>query len=273
MPWPWQDKQRLLKVDFLLVRVLVHLAFHPNLHKMGYIYLYAQPMVFLGHHFMVVFLPLWLTMKISYFPWKPIALIYLVAHTPNFDNTWAIHPPTWPFWVRCPWKSRLEAFVLWGSSCTLPLFSVIGLFPWYTLAIRFRWCSLLRTLSIYLAHPVSFVDQIHLHKHQTIISPQWLMLTCHFFKQNTTANKFILMSWPLFLTTIKLHDHIGNGHSSYINNPPMAKSLAPVCTSKGLLNSTNLSTCGEDNVPLSSPKTWWQSSSTFGIGIFFQQIG
>ena len=53
------------------------------------------------------------------------------------------------------------------------------------------------------------------------------------------------MQWPSIL-----HQH-----------PPMVKSLAPVCTSKGLSKSANLSTGGEENLLLSSPKTWWQGSS------------
>jgi hypothetical protein len=41
----------------------------------------------------------------------------------------------------------------------------------------------------------------------------------------------------------------------------LAKSFIPVCTSKGLSNSANLSTGGEENLLLSSSKTWWQGSS------------
>src|ERR1700737_1476582 len=44
-------------------------------------------------------------------------------------------------------------------------------------------------------------------------------------------------------------------------HPPMVKSLAPICTSKGLSNSTNLTTGGEETLLLSSSKTWWQGSS------------
>ena len=69
------------------------------------------------------------------------------------------------------------------------------------------------------------------------------------------------MSWPSFLTIIEVHAPICTGHPSYINNPPMAKSLTPVCTSKGLSNSANLSMGCKDNLLLNSPKTWWQGSS------------
>jgi hypothetical protein len=63
--------------------------------------------------------------------------------------------------------------------------------------------------------------------------------------------------WPS-----NLHQHSAN-----------AKSLAPVYTSKGLPNSANLSTGGEDYLFLSSPKTWWQNSSHSWDSHFFQQVG
>ena len=79
------------------------------------------------------------------------------------------------------------------------------------------------------------------------------------------------MSWPSLLTIIELHAPICNGQPSYINNPPVAKLLAPVCTSECLSNSTNLSTCNEDNLLLSSPKTWWQGSSHSWDNHFFNK--
>src|ERR1700738_2293664 len=44
-------------------------------------------------------------------------------------------------------------------------------------------------------------------------------------------------------------------------HPPMVKSFVPTCTSKGLSNSANLTTGGEETLLLSSSKTWWQGSS------------
>ena len=85
------------------------------------------------------------------------------------------------------------------------------------------------------------------------------------------AKKFFVMSWLSSLTTIELHAPIYNGHPSYINNWPLAKSLTPVCTSKGLSNSKNLSTAGEENLLSSSPKTWWQCSSHFWDSQFFHK--
>ena len=79
------------------------------------------------------------------------------------------------------------------------------------------------------------------------------------------------MSWLSSLTTIELHAPICNGHPSYINNPPLAKSITPVCTSKGLSNATNLSTGGEENFVLSSPKTWWKGSSHSWDSHFFHK--
>ena len=79
------------------------------------------------------------------------------------------------------------------------------------------------------------------------------------------------MSWLSSLTTIEPHASICNGHLSYINNPPLAKSFAPVCTSKGLSNSANLSTGGEENLVLSSPKTWRQASSYFWDSYFWHK--
>jgi hypothetical protein len=74
------------------------------------------------------------------------------------------------------------------------------------------------------------------------------------------------MSWLSPLTTLELHALINNGHPTCINN---AKSLAPVYTSKGLPNSANLSTGGEDYLFLSSLKAWWQSSSHSWDSHFF----
>ena len=71
------------------------------------------------------------------------------------------------------------------------------------------------------------------------------------------------MTWLSPLTTIDFHVPICNGHPSYISNMSIKKSLTPVRTSKGLSNSTNLSTGGEDNMVLSYPNTWWQGSSDF----------
>jgi len=70
------------------------------------------------------------------------------------------------------------------------------------------------------------------------------------------GEELFLMNWPSPLTTIELHALICNGHPPCINTPPMPKSLTPVCTSKGLSSFANLSTGGEDNLFLSSPKAW-----------------
>jgi hypothetical protein len=70
------------------------------------------------------------------------------------------------------------------------------------------------------------------------------------------GEELFLMNWPSPLTTIELHALICNGHPPCINTPPMPKSLTPVCTSKGLTSFANLSTGGEDNLFLSSPKAW-----------------
>ena len=129
-----------------------------------------------------------------------------------------------------------------------------------------------------LAH---FVDQIHLHKRQCIVPPQWLgaylplcpkILQGHIVRVHLGlvqpqlvlphlqamyyGEELFLMNWPSPLTTIELHALICNGHPPCINTPPMPKSLTPVCTSKGLSSSANLSTGGEDNLLLSSPKAW-----------------
>jgi hypothetical protein len=55
-------------------------------------------------------------------------------------------------------------------------------------------------------------------------------------------------------------------------HPPMVKLLAPVCTSKGLSNFANLSTGGEENLVLSSLKTWWQGSSHFWDSHFLHKL-
>ena len=85
---------------------------------------------------------------------------------------------------------------------------------------------------------------------------------------NALWQKFFVMSWPSLLTTIEFHALICNGHPSYINNPPMAKSLAPVYTSKGLSNSANLSMSCKNNLFLSSPKVGDKGHPTFGKAIF-----
>ena len=56
---------------------------------------------------------------------------------------------------------------------------------------------------------------------------------------------------------------------------PMAKLFAPICTSKGLSNSTNLSMGSKDNLLMSSPKIWWQISSHSWDSHFFslQHVG
>jgi len=86
------------------------------------------------------------------------------------------------------------------------------------------------------------------------------------------GEELFLMSWPSSLTTIELHALICNGHPPCIHTPPMPKSLTPICTSKGLSSFANLSTGGEDNLFLSSPKAWWQTHPTLGIAIF-QLVG
>jgi hypothetical protein len=125
------------------------------------------------------------------------------------------------------------------------------------------------------------VDQIHLHKRQYIMPPQWLgaylrmcpkILQGHIVRVHLGLEQpqlvlphlqamyydedSFLMSWLFSLTTIKLHALINNAHSTCINTPPMQKSLTPVCTSKGLSSFANLSTGGEDNLFLTSPKAW-----------------
>jgi hypothetical protein len=126
---------------------------------------------------------------------------------------------------------------------------------------------------------VHIVDQIRLHKHQYIA--QWLgayLRMCPKILQGHIVHvhlglvqpqlvlpqlqamyygkDFLLMNWLSPLTTIELHALINNGHPTYINNPPMAKSLAPVYISKNLSNSTNLNTGCENNLLLSPPKAW-----------------
>jgi hypothetical protein len=80
---------------------------------------------------------------------------------------------------------------------------------------------------------------------------------------------FSLMNWLSPLTTIELHALINNGHPTCINNPPMAKWFAPVYISKYLSNFANLNTGGENNLFLSPPKVWWQSSSHSWDSHFF----
>ena len=79
------------------------------------------------------------------------------------------------------------------------------------------------------------------------------------------------MSWPSPLTTIELHAPICNGHPSYINHLPLPKSLAPICISKGLSKSANLSTGGANYLLLSSPKAWWQGSSHYWDSFFLNK--
>jgi hypothetical protein len=125
------------------------------------------------------------------------------------------------------------------------------------------------------------VDQIHLHKRQYIVLPQWLgvylrmcpkilqghIVRVHFglvqpqlvlphLQAMYYGEVSFLMNWLSHLTTIELHALINNGHPMCINNPPIAKSLTPVYISKDLSNSANLNTGGKNILLLSSPKAW-----------------
>jgi hypothetical protein len=123
------------------------------------------------------------------------------------------------------------------------------------------------------------VDQIHLHKRQYIVPPQWLDVYLHMCPKILQGHivrvhiglvqpqlvlshlqvmyygeDSFLINWLSSLTAIELHALINNGHPTCINNPPMAKSIAPVYISKDLSNSANLNTGGKNNLLLSFPK-------------------
>jgi hypothetical protein len=125
------------------------------------------------------------------------------------------------------------------------------------------------------------VDQIHLHKRQYIVPLQCLGAYLHICPKILQGHivrihlglvqpqlvlphiqamyygeDSFLINWLSPLTTIELHALRNNGHPTCINNPPMAKSLAPLYISKKLSNSANLNTGGENNLLLSFPKAW-----------------
>jgi hypothetical protein len=108
-----------------------------------------------------------------------------------------------------------------------------------------------------------FVDQIHLHKCQCIVPPEWLgshmrlypkilqrhIVCVHFslvqpqlvlshLQGMHYGEDLFLMTWLSPLTTIELHAFICNGHPSCMNAPPIAKSFTPICISKDLSNFT-----------------------------------
>jgi len=134
---------------------------------------------------------------------------------------------------------------------------------------------LARLAPYYYGH---IMDQIHLHKRQYIVPPQWLgaylrmcpkilqghivrihlslvqpLPVCPHLQAMYYDEDSFLINWLSSLTTIALNALIINGHPTCINNPPMAQSLAPVYISKDLSNFANLNMGDENNLLLSSP--------------------
>ena len=82
MPWPRRYRQQLQEANLLFERGSVYLALHLSLHKVGYILLYALPIIPPWHHSMVVYsLSFKAGNETHIFPSKQIALTCLVAHT------------------------------------------------------------------------------------------------------------------------------------------------------------------------------------------------
>jgi len=117
-------------------------------------------------------------------------------------------------------------------------------------ATAMAWCS--------LAHVSQNTWRTHCHVHLGLV--QLHLVLPHLQAMYYDKDSF-LISWSSPLTTIELHALINNGHPTCINNASMVKSLTPVYISKDLSSSANLNTGGENNLLLSSPKAWWQSSS------------
>ena len=137
---------------------------------------------------------------------------------------------------------------------------------------------------------VYFVDQIHLHKHQTIMSPQWLgarlrlylkILLGHivcvdlcFVRPQIVSPHLQAMHYGKEVLCHELVVFFDNHQTScsHIQWPSLfhqqsaiGKSLLSVCTLKGLSHSANFNTGGEEN---SAPqRLGGKAHLTLGIAI------